>query len=285
MDLVPFHKLVPEIAEKETRVIIVFGGDDVPADTYGLLEYYCPDPGCDCRRVMINVVSKTHPERGFLASISYGFDRDDEMAGPFLDPLNFQSELAEALLVRVEVALLDSDYVARLERHYTIVKETAVAPTHRTQDISIPLKTKSPEPLPSSPKVYVGDYVFESLEDYFAAMRAWEEHREPFTAQAEALAAEFIDYLYQQGLSQRTVRKHSQNIDMFIVYLTQYTDTDDFATVRRGVVNTSFFRWYRRKVWDRTDPASLKSSTKKFFQFLADEKGIYNEKVLGKRKR
>ncbi len=133
-------------------------------------------------------------------------------------------------------------------------------------------------------RVRVGNIEFESLEDYSAAMEAWEEYRAPFKAQAEALADEFIEYLHEQGLSKRTVRKHAQNIDMFIVYLTQYTDADDFATVRKGMVNTEFFRWYRRKVLNRLDKDSLKSSTKKFFKFLAERKGIYNEKVLGKRK-
>ena len=99
------------------------------------------------------------------------------------------------------------------------------------------------------------------------------------------LAEEFIDSLHKQGLSKRTVNKHRMNIEMFIVYLTQYTDADDFATVRKGMVNTEFFQWYRRKVLDRCDPDSLKSTTRKFFKFLAEEKGIYNEKVLGKPRR
>jgi site-specific recombinase XerD len=132
-------------------------------------------------------------------------------------------------------------------------------------------------------KVRAGKVEFESIDDYLAAMEAWEEHRAPFKAQAEALADEFIKDLRRQGLSERTIRKHGQNIEIFIVYLTQYTDADDFATVRKGVVNTEFFRWYRRKVLDRIDQASLKSTTKKFFKFLAERKGIYNEKVLGKR--
>jgi site-specific recombinase XerD len=134
-------------------------------------------------------------------------------------------------------------------------------------------------------RVYARGVEFESLEDYLAAMEAWEQYRAPFKAQAEALADEFLDYLYEQGLSKRTVRKHSRNIGMFIIYLTQYTDEDDFATIGKGTVNTNFFRWYRRKVLARFDQASLKSTTKKFFKFLAERKGIYNEKVLGKRKK
>jgi site-specific recombinase XerD len=134
-------------------------------------------------------------------------------------------------------------------------------------------------------KVRVGDIEFASIEDYLAALEAWEQHRAPFKAQAEALADEFIDDLHEQGLSKRTIRKHGQNIEIFIVYLAQYTDADDFATVRKGMVNTEFFRWYRRKVLHPLDQASLKSTTKKFFKFLAERKGIYNERVLGKRKK
>jgi site-specific recombinase XerD len=135
------------------------------------------------------------------------------------------------------------------------------------------------------PKVIAGDFEFESVDDYLAALEAREEARAPFEARAEALMDEFIAYLRDQGLSRSTVNKHGQNIEIFIIYLTQYTDADDFATVRKGVVNTEFLRWYRRKVMNRCDPASLESTTRKFFKFLAEEKGIYNEKVLGKRKK
>jgi hypothetical protein len=73
----------------------------------------------------------------------------------------------------------------------------------------------------------------------------------PFKAGAEMLADEFVDSLLKQDLSKRTIGKHQMNIEMFMVYLTQYTDADDFATVRKGMVNTEFFEWYRRKVLDR----------------------------------
>jgi hypothetical protein len=103
---------------------------------YGLLEFYCPDPDCDCRRVMLNIAEEKDPDR-FLASISYGFDPDNEMEriadmqGPFLDPMNPQSKYAEALLDLVERTVLnDPRYVARLERHYALVKRAASDPKH-----------------------------------------------------------------------------------------------------------------------------------------------------------
>jgi hypothetical protein len=79
---------------------------------------------------MLDAVERKHPNR-ILAAISYAFDRDDEHAGPFLDPLNPQCEYAETLLWIVEeLVLSDVRYVARLERHYARVKQAASDPGH-----------------------------------------------------------------------------------------------------------------------------------------------------------
>jgi len=65
-------------------------------------------------------------ERGYLAAFSFGFDRDEEMASHFLDPLNPQSEYSEALLALVTTSgLSEPGYVERLERHYDRVKRAA----------------------------------------------------------------------------------------------------------------------------------------------------------------
>jgi hypothetical protein len=129
--VIPFYSIDPELAARETRVInTLVVQDGLPVGSYGLFEFYCPDPACDCRRVMLNVVEEQRPDR-FLASISFAFDRDDEMAGPFLDPLNPQSRHAGKLLQLVEETVLsDPRYVARLERHYAGVKQAASDPEH-----------------------------------------------------------------------------------------------------------------------------------------------------------
>jgi hypothetical protein len=129
--LVPFFRVDAELAAKETRTATLFKPDDgIPVGSYGFLESYCPDPDCDCRRVMINVVEEKQPTQ-FLASISYGFDRQAEDAGPYLDPLSEQCAYAAALMRLVErTALNDPSYVARLERHYALVKRAAADPTH-----------------------------------------------------------------------------------------------------------------------------------------------------------
>lgn len=131
MPLVPFFVVDPELAARETRVLhTLVPQDGLPVGSYGLLEFYCPDPACDCRRVMLNVAEEKRPNR-FLASISYGFDQEDEMAGPFLDLLNPQSQYAEKLLQLVEETILSHHrYLARLERHYAMVKQAASDPKH-----------------------------------------------------------------------------------------------------------------------------------------------------------
>jgi hypothetical protein len=135
MHLIPLFAVDPELAARETRMMhTLVPQGKLPVGSYGLLEFYCPDPNCDWWRVMLNIAEEKGPNR-FLASISYGFDRDEEDAGPFLDPLNPQSRYAEDLLQLVEeIVLNDPRYVARLERHYHLVKEAASNPNHPAYD-------------------------------------------------------------------------------------------------------------------------------------------------------
>lgn len=137
MYLIPFDLLFPEIAHQETRSLTLNGQPGIPDSTYGLLESYCPDPKCDCQRVMLNIVS--HREQKQVASISYGFDRLDEDAGPYLDPLNPQSPYSQALL-NVIAGHLEADhaYVLRLKAHYALVKAAATDPNHPAQKELVP---------------------------------------------------------------------------------------------------------------------------------------------------
>ena len=70
---------------------------------------------------MLNVISRNE---GHVVSISFGFDPNGPMPGPFLDPINRQSAYAEELLQLVkDLVLSDADYVARLKRHYKMLKD------------------------------------------------------------------------------------------------------------------------------------------------------------------
>ena len=136
MELVPFHRRCPDVAAKETRSISVFKRGELPIGQYGFVEHYCDDPQCDCRRVIISVIS---PQMGPapLATINYGWESAEFYAewlgswqnvgackGPSLDPLNPQTEHADALLALFEAALVDEHYRRRFERHYALFKST-----------------------------------------------------------------------------------------------------------------------------------------------------------------
>ena len=133
-----FHDRFPDIAEKETRNLIVLDDPDLPPDTYALMELYCDEAGCDCRRVMFNVFADERKE--FVAVIAYGWATKDyyrqwagendpevieELKGPVLNRLSPQSELAPAILNKVKnVVLRDKLYIERLIKHYQLFRKT-----------------------------------------------------------------------------------------------------------------------------------------------------------------
>ncbi|MBS1254101.1 MAG: Protein translocase subunit SecA [Anaerolineales bacterium] len=150
----PFHERFPEIAKKETRSIIALNDPDLPERKYGLIEAYCNEPDCDCRRVFFHV--HDWQKRELVAVIAYGwedreyyvewFGRDDakviaELQGPVLNVGSPQSEFAPALLEQVKYVLQDERYVARIKRHYRMFKETV--------DDGQPERVRSSEKRPS----------------------------------------------------------------------------------------------------------------------------------------
>jgi hypothetical protein len=119
------------------------------------------------------------------------------------------------------------------------------------------------------PEVYTGKVLIpgDQIDDYFAALKEAEETRAPFRQSLEDLNAAFAASL-DKKYSRRTVLKHTSVVDLFIIFLTDYTDVERVEDVTRGMVNSHFRRWYQRKVLDRMDPAEIRVALKKFFQFL-----------------
>lgn len=139
MPFVSLHDYLPELAERETRTVTIFpeSGFDLPPADYGLVEMFCDEPGCDCRRVMFYVISSR--TRTVEAVVAYGWEsrkfyRDwigmddpliiDDLRGP---ALNFGSPAAshapEILKMLKEAVLSDSAYVDRVKRHYALFRE------------------------------------------------------------------------------------------------------------------------------------------------------------------
>ncbi len=142
-----FHLLFSELAQREVRCLHIGPPAEsqpqtapaLPADEYLYVESYCEELGCDCRRVSLQVIRRSQPDK-VLASIVYGWDKEsfyrkraagDEDAYETamrtvrgeLDPLEEQSEFAEELLELFQRFVLDEPYRLRLRRHYRLFKE------------------------------------------------------------------------------------------------------------------------------------------------------------------
>jgi len=132
-----FHTKFPEIADRETRSITILNNPELPSDSYGLLEAYCNEEDCDCRRVFFHIMSEK--KNKIVAVISFGWeskkfyadwmeDNDSQMIedliGPVLNLTSPQSKLAPKLLELVEnVVLKDKKYVQRLKVHYKLFRD------------------------------------------------------------------------------------------------------------------------------------------------------------------
>lgn len=136
MPFAPLHEVLPDLAEQETRTFTILEDGELPAADYTLVELYCDEPGCDCRRVIFSVISS---ETGMdMAHIGYGWENlsfykqwlsfEDpqmvkEMKGPALNPLSPQSDIAPEILNIVEtVVLQDERYIERLKTHYKLFR-------------------------------------------------------------------------------------------------------------------------------------------------------------------
>ena len=131
------------------------------------------------------------------------------------------------------------------------------------------------------PQVFTGKVAIpgDQIETYLAALAAAQEARRPFRQYLEGLRAEFEQHLAAR-YSRKTVRKHAQIVALFVDFLCDYSDVATIEEITRGMANSAFRHWYKRKVLDAATPDDLRVALKRFFQFLATEKGIHNPKVV-----
>src|SRR5580693_1535986 len=137
---VPFHDYFPDLAERETRDIMIADPANpwnLPPGDYGFMELFCDEPGCACRRVFFLVF--TPEDRQPKATIAYGWEklgfykrwlrhlgpeRAKDLKGPILNEGSPQSKLAPSLLHLTEDVLLrDREYIERVKRHYSLMRD------------------------------------------------------------------------------------------------------------------------------------------------------------------
>jgi hypothetical protein len=143
MDFMPFFTRYKELAEKETRCITITRSDfGVPRGEYGLIEYYCTDNTCDCRKVMLHVTHSKPPHQ-VLATIGYGWESAEfytkwmhgdkeigkQITGAYLETWGTQSQYAQNFLELVEEIALTDEYIDRIKRHYRLFKIYRASPS------------------------------------------------------------------------------------------------------------------------------------------------------------
>ena len=130
-------------------------------------------------------------------------------------------------------------------------------------------------------KVYTGKVIIpgDKIDEFFKVIQEAEEKREPFRQSLLSLNQEFHHFLLAK-YSERTARKHASIVELFIDFICRQTDVERIEEITRGMVNTHFKKWWKRKVWDSTTTDELRVALKKFFVFLSEEKNIVNEKAL-----
>lgn len=139
MPYTAFQSRFPKVAERETRTVTVMDSAtfNLPPAHYSFLEMFCDEPGCDCRRVFLAVVSSL--QKDIQAVIAWGWEErefyvtwmgeDDpliikDLMGPSLNLTSPQSKIAPALLdLFCKVLLKDTAYVERIKRHYAMFRQ------------------------------------------------------------------------------------------------------------------------------------------------------------------
>jgi hypothetical protein len=237
--MTPFHSRFLDIAARETRSIHVLApGSGLPMGEYSLMEWFCDDPDCDCRRVLVQVVPAGHPER-VLATINYGWEPVEfytrwmhgdkqagrEIAGGNLDPLHPKSEYAEKLLeIFRDIVATDPEYVERLARHYDLFKSTQRPPGK----VAMPVETVAHE-APANSLPMTIPQILQQLElvseeanfaPYEAALRA-------AIDQQEAITPELIAAIERVSADPKTFLEHPERcLYLFSIYLlAQFRET------------------------------------------------------------
>ncbi len=236
--MTPFHSRFLDLAARETRSLhVIAAGGKLPIGEYALLEWFCDEPDCDCRRVLVQVVPAGRPDE-VLAVINYGWesvefytqwlhgdaDGGSELANASLDPLYRQSEYAEYLLELFrDVVNSDPDYVARLARHYELFKSTqhpgTSSPT-AVQPTIIEMPTQPPMSVTEILKQLETIPDRDEFAPYGVALRA-------AVAQREAITPELMAAIDRVSAEPGPYLEHQERcLHLFAIYLlAQFRET------------------------------------------------------------
>ncbi|SMP63911.1 hypothetical protein SAMN06295888_11160 [Desulfonatronum zhilinae] len=115
------------------------------------------------------------------------------------------------------------------------------------------------------PQVFTGKVAIpgDKIQDYLKMLEEAEKQREPFRNALLGLNDEFHEHLLKK-FKPVTVRRHTMIVELFIEFLCRHTDVMQIEDITRGMVNTHFKKWWKKKVWDSTTPEQITAAMKKF---------------------
>jgi hypothetical protein len=140
-----FDVAFPGLAREEMKIIRVTRDDLIPDGDYAFEEFYCNEPRCDCRRVILRI--QAIPSRRTVATLNYAFEppvpgtlhADEPQI--MIDPLNPQSELSDVFAAVFEDLIeTDPTFRATFIGHYELWKAVVDDPRHPDHH-----KVRSPE--------------------------------------------------------------------------------------------------------------------------------------------
>ena len=123
------------------RTLTIARHRDLPDGAYAMVDTYCTDPGCDCRKTMIQV----HLDRRHVSTINFGWESPKfyarwygappgdrtlaEMKGPCIDLSSPDLDLVPpGAMLAFFSALLDAHYIEHLRSQYTRLRAALATP-------------------------------------------------------------------------------------------------------------------------------------------------------------
>ncbi|MBE0504023.1 MAG: hypothetical protein IBX46_07810 [Desulfuromonadales bacterium] len=129
LGMAPYPMIFPDAEEGVVGVTLRRKVGKAKAGEYRFIEAYCVEQDCDCRRAAILVVNDKSKHQ---ATIEFGFDPDEPLAGPYLNEYVKQASGAGDLL-RVFVDLINGnpDWLKGIYRHYKEVRKKVDGRSYR----------------------------------------------------------------------------------------------------------------------------------------------------------
>jgi hypothetical protein len=132
-------------ATARVRMPTIAHHPELPDGTYAMVDTYCTDPGCDCRKTMILV----HLDHRHVSTINFGWESPDfyarwygaplddrtlaELQGPCID-LNSPDLVPPGAMLAFFSALLDAHYLEHLRSQYTRFRAALATPAGAQAD-------------------------------------------------------------------------------------------------------------------------------------------------------